>query len=191
MQHALRGTDGGRIAPAAAPRRPALGASSLVVVSFAVAAPLSELLAALGGARAPTAALAVSAVAALLLGRFARPGAALVIGPLFWLFLDGFVVHRSGTLGWDGTQDGIRLAVLAGAGVGGALVRALVSRVRGRAGWPGRGEAAGTARRRWSRSSRCSPGRAPLVLELTVRELAGSGTDRLCHRSAAAPAGSG
>jgi hypothetical protein len=127
-------------APAQAParRRVALGAPLLVVFSFVVAAPLSELLAAVdgrhgtaGGAAGGVAlGIAVLGAAALAVGWFGRPLASVVIGPVFWLFFDAFVVNRSGSLGWDGGRDALGLAVLLGAGLAGGLMGALTPWLR-------------------------------------------------------------
>ncbi|QMU68786.1 hypothetical protein [Streptacidiphilus sp. P02-A3a] len=132
MPDLLLGTPGhGRTAhPPVGRRRTALAAPLLVVLCFAVAAPLAELLAALGTGRDPAAALVAFGAAALAVGWFARPAASLVIGLLFWLFFDGFVVHHSGTLGWDGARDALRLGVLVGAGLLGGLLGALAPGVR-------------------------------------------------------------
>ncbi len=131
MQDLLLGTPGhGRTARAPAGRRSALAAPLLVVLCFVVAAPLAELLAALGAGRDPVAALAALGAAALMVGWFARPAASLLVGLVFWLFFDGFVVHHSGSLGWDGARDAARLGVLVGAGLLGGLLGALVRYVR-------------------------------------------------------------
>jgi len=131
VQNILVGAPGpGRTAPAPVRRRPALGAPLLVVLSFAVAAPLSELLAAIGGRHGAVLGTVVLGVAALVVGWFGRPLAGVVIGPVFWLFFDGFVVDRSGSLGWNGRTDAVALAVLVGAGLAGGLLGVLVPRVR-------------------------------------------------------------
>jgi uncharacterized membrane protein len=46
-----------------------------------------------------------------------RPGTALVAAVVGWLLVDGFVTHRYGALGYDGTPDLARLALLAGVAV--------------------------------------------------------------------------
>lgn len=132
MPDLLLGAPGpGRTAgPPVGRRRTALAAPLLVVLCFVVAAPLTELLAALGATRDPVAGLAALGAAALLVGWFARPAASVLIGLVFWLFFDGFVVHRSGSLGWDGAQDALRLGVLVGAGLLGGLLGALAPLVR-------------------------------------------------------------
>jgi len=131
MQDVLLGVPGpGRVREAPARRRVALGAPLLVVISFAVAAPLAELVAALGGGHDPALGPVLLGLAALAVGCFARPVASLAIGPVFWLFFDGFVVDRSGSLGWDGRQDAVGLLVLVGAGLVGGLLGALAPHVR-------------------------------------------------------------
>jgi hypothetical protein len=50
--------------------------------------------------------------------------AALAVVPVFWLFYDGFVEHRDGTLGWSGWTDAWRLAVLVALAVLPVVVRA-------------------------------------------------------------------
>lgn len=52
--------------------------------------------------------------------------AALVVVPVFWLFFDGFVEHRDGTLGWAGWTDAWRLAALVAMAALPALVRGAV-----------------------------------------------------------------
>ena len=132
MQDTLLGVPGsGRTAAAPVRRRAGLRAPMLTVLSFAVAAPLSELLAAVGGRHDAALGTVVLGAAALAVGWFGRPAAAVVVGPVFWLFFDGFVVDRSGSLGWNGRTDAVGLAVLAGAGVAGGLLGALVPRLRG------------------------------------------------------------
>ncbi|QMU76098.1 hypothetical protein GXW83_10485 [Streptacidiphilus sp. PB12-B1b] len=136
MQDVLLGTGAGGAGTVSAPvgRRAALGAPLLLVVAFAVAAPLSMLLAVVGGSRDPvfaqTVAPALLAAAALAVGCLGRPGPSLVVGPVFWLFWDGFVVHRSGVLGWDGALDATRLGLLVAAGLAGGLLAALAPHLR-------------------------------------------------------------
>jgi hypothetical protein len=122
----------GRAAARPPARRPGLGAALLLAVSFAVAAPVSVLLAADGGAHQQTAVLGVLCAAAVAVGCAARPAACGVVGLVFWLVFDGFVVHRWGVLGWDGRADAIRLGALVGAGMVGSLL-GLVARL-----WPQR-----------------------------------------------------
>jgi hypothetical protein len=52
-----------------------------------------------------------------------RPATALVAALVGWLLVDGFVTHRYGALGYDGTPDAARLALL-------AVVAVLATRVR-------------------------------------------------------------
>jgi hypothetical protein len=46
-----------------------------------------------------------------------RAGTALAAAVIGWLLVDGFVTHRYGVLGYDGTPDLARLALLAGVAV--------------------------------------------------------------------------
>jgi hypothetical protein len=46
-----------------------------------------------------------------------RAGTALAAAAVGWLLVDGFVTHRYGSLGYDGTPDLARLALLAGVAV--------------------------------------------------------------------------
>ena len=46
-----------------------------------------------------------------------RAGTALAAAAVGWLLVDGFVTHRYGVLGYDGTPDLARLALLAGVAV--------------------------------------------------------------------------
>lgn len=110
--------------------RAALRTPLLVVVCFAVAAPLAILAAAVGETRHPALMLAVLAIGAFAVGCAAEPVGSVLIGLLFWLFYDGFVVNRSGVLAWDGRTDALRLAVLVGAGLLGSLLGLLVRRIR-------------------------------------------------------------
>jgi hypothetical protein len=43
-----------------------------------------------------------------------RAGTALAAAAVGWLLVDGFVTHRYGSLGYDGTPDLVRLTLLAG-----------------------------------------------------------------------------
>ncbi|WP_255946027.1 hypothetical protein [Streptomyces odontomachi] len=63
----------------------------------------------------PVAALAGYCLLGAVLGLAARAAAAPGIAVLCWLAYDGFVVHREGELGWAGSEDLARLAVLLGA----------------------------------------------------------------------------
>jgi hypothetical protein len=102
-----------------------LPASLLLGAAFAVAA----CAAAVVGRAAPGttgAGLWVFCGLALAVGTRARdPRAALVVGPVFWLFLDGFVEHRDGILGF-GAGEAARIGLL----VACALVPGVV-----RGGW--------------------------------------------------------
>jgi hypothetical protein len=53
--------------------------------------------------------------------------AALVVGPVFWLFFDAFVEHRDGTLGWNGTADAVSLGTLTALAALPVLLRAVHS----------------------------------------------------------------
>ena len=103
-------------------RRAGLRAPMLTVLSFAVAAPLSVLLAAVGERPYPVFELVVMGVAAFAVGCAADLVGSALVGLVFWLFLDGFDLGRWGVLGWDGHTSAIRLAVLVAAGVVGAAV---------------------------------------------------------------------
>ena len=105
--------------------RSGVRAPMLLVASFAVAAPVAVLVAAVGGAHAPVTALVLLGVAAFAVGWAAEPVSAVVVGLVFWLFFDGFDAHRWGVLSWDGRTDATRLGLLVAAGVLGALVRHL------------------------------------------------------------------
>jgi hypothetical protein len=109
-------------ATTAAGRRAGLRAPLLTVLSFAVAAPLSILLATAGGRPHPVFELVVLCVAAFAVGCAADLAGSVVIGLVFWLFFDGFDADRWGVLGWDAHSSAIRLAVLVAAGVVGAAV---------------------------------------------------------------------
>ena len=52
-----------------------------------------------------------------------RASIAIVLAAIGWLVVDGFVVHRYGVLGIDGTPDVARLALLAGLAMAGARAR--------------------------------------------------------------------
>lgn len=103
-------------------RRAGLRAPMLTALSFAVAAPLSILLAVVGERPYPVFELVVMCVAASAVGCAADLAGSVLVGLVFWLFLDGFDLDRWGALGWDGHTSAIRLAVLVAAGVVGAAV---------------------------------------------------------------------
>ncbi|MFC1430047.1 hypothetical protein ACEZDB_05170 [Streptacidiphilus sp. N1-3] len=118
------GTRAHRSAPAAhavADRRDLLQAPMALVVAFAVAAPASILLAAVGAWGHPVFLLVVLCMAAFAVGRACDLAGSLLVGPVFWLFFDGFDTHRWGVLGWDGRTDAVRLGLLVAAGALGAL----------------------------------------------------------------------
>ena len=71
----------------------------------------------------PNAALGLLAVvAAAYAAATASPVGALATSVWGWLFLDGFVVHQYGDLGWDGWADVVRLGVLVAAAVVGTAI---------------------------------------------------------------------
>lgn len=117
-----------RTQPVATGRPTGARAPMLLVLSFAVAAPVSILFAALGEAHAQVFMLVVLCLGACAVGCTARPADSLVVGPVFWLFLDGFVVNRRGDLDWDGHLDAIRLGALVGAGLLGSLLAVVARR---------------------------------------------------------------
>ncbi|MEE1822486.1 hypothetical protein PUR61_09820 [Streptomyces sp. BE20] len=78
--------------------RPAMSGA----VALTASAALAPLLAVLGELRATWVALAGYAVLCAAVGRCSRPSAAPLVGLAAWLFHNGFVEHRRGTLGWAG-----------------------------------------------------------------------------------------
>ncbi|MFC1440364.1 hypothetical protein ABUW04_19095 [Streptacidiphilus sp. N1-10] len=120
----LRPTARSRALPVATAtgRQAGLRAPMLAVLSFAVAAPLSVLLAAVGERPYPVFELVVMSLAAFAVGCAADLAGSVLVGLVFWLFLDGFDLGRWGVLGWDGHTSAVRLAVLVAAGVVGAVV---------------------------------------------------------------------
>ena len=149
MSYVLTDPATGDPLPVRAPvRRPtALAAPLLVVVSFAVAAPLAVLLTAATAGHDPEAVLVVLCAAALAVGWIARPASSAVVGVVFWLFLDGFVIHHDGVLGWTGAADATRLGLLVGCGVVGSLLGAVIPLLRSAAA------ALRSTRRRFRRAS--------------------------------------
>lgn len=59
---------------------------------------------------------AVCGLFAVVIANLRASGFTAVLG---WLFLNGFVVHHHGTLGWDGRKDVVRFAVLLAAAAAG------------------------------------------------------------------------
>jgi hypothetical protein len=108
---------------------------------------MAILAAAAGEARYPLFMLAVLGTGAFTVGCAADLVGSSVIGFVFWLFFDGFVVHRGGVLGWDPQADAVPLAVLVAAGILGSALGTLAPHVR--AAWAG----LRTARRRFRRGS--------------------------------------
>jgi len=127
--------------------RTTLPPSMLLVTAFAVAAPLSILLAATGAAHRSDPALLILAASALAVGWTARPWASPVVGLLCWLFYDGFDADRWGVLGWDGRGDALRLGLLLAAALLGSLLGTLAPHLR--EAWA----ALRTVRRRFRRAS--------------------------------------
>jgi hypothetical protein len=109
------------------PVRAGLPAPLLLAVSFAVGAVTSIALAAVGAAP-HVVALALLCGVCVVVGAAGRSAACLVVGPVFWLFLDGFVEHRWGVLGWSGSVDAVRLGCLIASGVAGGVLAAGVPR---------------------------------------------------------------
>ena len=114
----------GAVASAAAVEgsRTGVWAPMALVIAFAVAAPVSILLAAAGEQPHPLVMLAVLGVGAFGVGLWTADllsGA--LVGLVFWLFFDGFDAHRFGVLGWDGHTEAVRLGILVAAGVLGTL----------------------------------------------------------------------
>ncbi|MEY9967659.1 hypothetical protein ABIA33_005732 [Streptacidiphilus sp. MAP12-16] len=135
--------------PRQAPPRPRrrLGAPMALVAATGVATVSTLLVTAVGAARTPASALVPLCACALALGLRVRPAAGGVVGLVFWLFLDGFVVHHRGVVSWDGSPDAVRLGLLIGSALLGSALGALAPRLS---------EAAlglRTARRRFRRAS--------------------------------------
>ena len=104
--------------------RTGVWAPMALVIAFAVAAPVSILLAAAGEQPHPLVMLAVLGAGAFGVGLWAADllsGA--LVGLVFWLFFDGFDAHRWGVLGWEGHTEAVRLGILVAAGILGTLVR--------------------------------------------------------------------
>jgi K+-sensing histidine kinase KdpD len=60
----------------------------------------------------PRIGFAAFAVAVAALAWWAAPAVALSLGAMAFLFVDGFVLNRGGTLSWNGGDDVLRLATL-------------------------------------------------------------------------------
>jgi hypothetical protein len=104
--------------------RSGVRAPMLLVVSFAVAAPASILVAAAGGAHAQVTALVVLGALAFVVGWTADLLASVVVGLVFWLCFDGFDADRWGALGLHGHDALTGLVALVAAGVLGGLLGA-------------------------------------------------------------------
>ncbi|MEY9849469.1 hypothetical protein [Streptacidiphilus sp. MAP5-3] len=110
-------------AAAAAP----LPTSLLFVLAFGIAAVAALFAGAVTSPRHAVVGLVMVGLAcAVVTRRGSGLRAALVVVPVFWLFYDGFVEHRDGTLGWAGWTDAWRLAALVAMAALPALVRAAV-----------------------------------------------------------------
>ncbi|WP_037601284.1 hypothetical protein [Streptacidiphilus rugosus] len=98
----------------------------LFVLAFGVAAAVSVFAGAVTTPKhAVLGLVVVGAACAAVTRRGSGPRAALVVVPVFWLCFDGFVEHRFGVLGWNGTTDAYRLAALLAAALLPFLGRAL------------------------------------------------------------------
>ncbi|MFC8450095.1 hypothetical protein [Kitasatospora sp. NPDC057223] len=117
---------GRRYRPAADDRLP-VGMSG--VLALVAGLGLAYVLSLVGELRPTWFALGAFALLSALLGRASRPAAAPLIGGAAWLVLNGFVVHRYATLGWDGSGTELaRLGLFAGAALLAALPAALPRR---------------------------------------------------------------
>jgi hypothetical protein len=100
--------------------------SLLFVLAFGVAAAVSVLAGAMTTPKHAVVGLVlVGAACAAVTRRGSGIRAVLVVVPVFWLCFDGFVEHRFGVLGWNGTSDACRLAALFAAALLPSLFRAL------------------------------------------------------------------
>ncbi|MHA6763731.1 hypothetical protein [Streptacidiphilus sp. PAMC 29251] len=113
----------GATVAAAGERRAVLSAPMALVLAFAVAVPISILVTAAGMWGQPLFLLVALGAAACALGWCCDLAGSVLVGVVFWMFLDGFDLHHWGVLSWDGRTDAIRLGVLVAAGVAGALAR--------------------------------------------------------------------
>jgi hypothetical protein len=117
----------------AAERQPrGLRAPLALALSFAVAAPLSIAFAVVDGAGHPALAASLLGVAAFAVACTVDLAGSVLVGLVFWLFLDGFDVNRWGVLGWDGHADALRLGLLVAAGILGSVVGLLAAHLPSR-----------------------------------------------------------
>lgn len=91
---------------------PGLPRGSGPAIGFTVAVAVSLVVVAAGGTRHHTAALAAYAVVTAAVAAFTAMTEGVAVAGTAWLFMNGFVVNRSGELRWDGTADLTRVLVL-------------------------------------------------------------------------------
>jgi len=107
-------------------RLPVSMSGAVALVGFAV---LTWVLSVVGERHANGFALGGFAVFCAVLGAVSRPVAAPLIAGAGWLFFNGFVVHRYGTVEWGGTgAECARLGVFAAAALVASLPAALPRR---------------------------------------------------------------
>lgn len=74
------------------------------------------------GQESRPAAVVLTGLVVLLLGWRTTPVGALLVAGMAWLFLDGFVWHPEGDLGWPSLTEALSLGLLAAAAVGVSLL---------------------------------------------------------------------
>ena len=115
---------GGANACHALPGRHCWSASSGLLAAYAGSAAVTAVVALAGGTRHPAAALAAYGLLAAVVAASTRPAAAAGVALIGWMFDNGFIVGRHADLGWHGSADVRRLAILLAVAMLGSRLRA-------------------------------------------------------------------
>jgi hypothetical protein len=101
-------------------------ASSGLLAAYAGSAAVTAVAVLAGGTHHPAAALIAYGLLAAIVAASTRPAAAVGVALIAWMFDNGFIVGRHADLGWHGSADVRRLAILLAVAAAAALVGSLL-----------------------------------------------------------------
>ena len=110
----------------ASPARHCWPASSGLLAAYAGSAAVTAIAVLAGGTHHPATALIAYELLAAVVAARTRPAAAVGVALIAWMFHNGFIVGRHADLGWHGSADVRRLAILLAVAVVAALVGTLL-----------------------------------------------------------------
>jgi len=110
----------------ASPARHCWPASSGLLAAYAGSAAVTAIAVLAGGTHHPATALIAYELLAAVVAARTRPAAAVGVALIAWMFDNGFIVGRHADLGWHGSADVRRLAILLAVAVVAALVGTLL-----------------------------------------------------------------